>query len=378
MLEEAFASEDTLQELIADYPELLSGEQISPTNPRRWILIRREQGIADTEGGADRWALDHLLIDQDAVPTLVEVKRSRNPEIRRTIVGQMMEYAAHATLTWKVDDIRRSFEESNENPAIALAILLDSSGEPNEDEFWKQVETNLRTNRLRLLFVSDRIPDELSRVVEFLNSQMPKIEVLAVEIKQFSGTSGQTLVPRVIGRTAAPLSRFARGKNLDEQALIDSFDSEEVREAAGRLFQVSRSHGATYSWSPGGVSVRLRCAAWRAPLTVAWLYAPSAQGWMHAGGFIFGAGNGDRDFFERLPQSPRDILESWASEFSKHSYAKDVSTTGLRACSITHEDAAANIDLLSEGLDTVLSSLRALRAKDREPGEPSPRSPEFS
>ena len=38
---------------------------------------------------------------------------------------------------------------------------------------WQRVETNLRAARIRLLFVADGIPDELTRVVEFLNEQMP-------------------------------------------------------------------------------------------------------------------------------------------------------------------------------------------------------------
>ena len=39
MHEERFSQEDMLQELVADYPELLSGDWINPDNPRRWILI---------------------------------------------------------------------------------------------------------------------------------------------------------------------------------------------------------------------------------------------------------------------------------------------------------------------------------------------------
>ena len=43
---------------------------------RKWIIIKREKGIPDRPDAGDRWSVDHLLIDQDAVPTLVEVKRS--------------------------------------------------------------------------------------------------------------------------------------------------------------------------------------------------------------------------------------------------------------------------------------------------------------
>ena len=42
----------------------------------RWLLVRREMGVADREEGGDRWSLDHLFVDQDAIPTFVEVKRS--------------------------------------------------------------------------------------------------------------------------------------------------------------------------------------------------------------------------------------------------------------------------------------------------------------
>ena len=48
LTEEPFSSEDLLQALIADHPELLDGEQIRPDDPRRWILVKREKGIAET------------------------------------------------------------------------------------------------------------------------------------------------------------------------------------------------------------------------------------------------------------------------------------------------------------------------------------------
>ena len=94
-----FTSEDVLQSLIADHPHVLAGAQISgdPSRPIRWLLVRREAGIPDAEGGSARWAVDHLLLDQDARPTFVEVKRSTDTRIRREVVGQMLDYAANAT-----------------------------------------------------------------------------------------------------------------------------------------------------------------------------------------------------------------------------------------------------------------------------------------
>jgi hypothetical protein len=68
LVEETFAAEDILQALLADHPDLLAGDQIDESNPRRWLLVCREAGVPDREEGADRWSLDHLFLDQEGVP----------------------------------------------------------------------------------------------------------------------------------------------------------------------------------------------------------------------------------------------------------------------------------------------------------------------
>lgn len=49
------------------------------------------------------------------------------------------------------------------------------------------MQANLRAARIRMLFLTDRMPTELRRIVEFLNGQMQPAEVLAVELRQYEG-----------------------------------------------------------------------------------------------------------------------------------------------------------------------------------------------
>jgi len=86
MTEKAYDSEDQLQELLEKYPNILAGDQIDRATPRRWLSINRESAIAPEEDGVDRWNLDHLFIDQDGIPTQVEVKRSRDAEMRQKML----------------------------------------------------------------------------------------------------------------------------------------------------------------------------------------------------------------------------------------------------------------------------------------------------
>lgn len=109
MDETLYESESLLQELLAKHPDLLAGEQIDRSEPRRWLLISREMAVAADEDGPSRWSLDHLFLDQEGVPTLVEVKRSTDTRIRREVVGQMLDYAANA-VHWKVETFQSKFE----------------------------------------------------------------------------------------------------------------------------------------------------------------------------------------------------------------------------------------------------------------------------
>jgi hypothetical protein len=224
MREQPYDSEALLQELLAKYPNLLAGDQMDGTEARRWLLVSREMAIPGEEDGGGRWTLDHLFLDQDAIPTLVEVKRGSDTRIRREVVGQMLDYAANAVLNWPVETIRAKFEKTCElqglDPSNELARLLGDEGDG--ESFWQNTKTNLQAGRVRLVFVADEIPSELRRVVEFLNEQMDPAEVLAVEVKQYIGQGRmKTLVPRLIGQTIR--GGTARKPSSKAPAEVDKF-----------------------------------------------------------------------------------------------------------------------------------------------------------
>lgn len=210
---EPYDSEDLLQGLLERFPGLLMTGASSSEAGRRLLLIEREASVPDQTEGGGRWSVDHLFVDEEGVPTLVEVKRSTDTRIRREVVGQMLDYAANAVSYWPVEGIRVAFEktcsELEEDPEARLGAFLGST-EP--DAFWLQVKTNLQAGRIRMLFVADEIPAELRRVVEFLNEQMDPAEVGAVEIRQFVGEGMRTLVPRQVGQTAGSERRKGAGR----------------------------------------------------------------------------------------------------------------------------------------------------------------------
>lgn len=265
--EEAYASEDLLQTLLEKYPDLLAGDQINEASPRRWLLVSREVPVPGEEDGAGRWSLDHLFLDQDAVPTLVEVKRSSDTRIRREVVGQMLDYAANAVVYWPVESIWARFEAACESRSddpdqlIAELIEADPDDEAGIQAFRRQVKTNLQAGRVRLVFVADEIPPELRRIVEFLNEQMDPAEVLAVEIKQYVGEGIRTLVPRVMGHTAGSDKKGSGApsekRQWDESSFFQELEAKHSAEEAGvarKILEWAQSKDLSIWWGTGRIT----------------------------------------------------------------------------------------------------------------------------
>jgi len=114
---------------------------------------------------------------------------------------------------------------------------------------------------VRLIFVSDRIPDELRRIVEFLNEQMSQTEVLAVEIKQYvsQDSSLRTLVPRIIGQTAKAQDSKSGGarssRQWDEASFFDRLEEvrgQEETTIARALLEWAQRQRIPLRWGQGG------------------------------------------------------------------------------------------------------------------------------
>ena len=65
--------EQTLQDFIADFPDLVPGEEIDVDDPSVFVVIKAEAGVSSG-------SLDILLVDQKAVPTVIEAKLIDNRE----------------------------------------------------------------------------------------------------------------------------------------------------------------------------------------------------------------------------------------------------------------------------------------------------------
>lgn len=217
-----FKDEDELQALLARHVELMSGDR----DVGEWLLVTREADVPDDAAAPGRWSLDHLFVTQDAVPSLVEVKRASDTRIRREVVGQLLDYAANGARYWSADklaEFAKCTQGASYGERMRAFLKLDDSDElgASADAFWRKVETNLGAGRMRLVFAADRLPSELVTVIEFLNRSMPNIEVLGLQVQQYVFEGKKVIVTRTRGEVEA--DRRPADQPLPTNAAVRAF-----------------------------------------------------------------------------------------------------------------------------------------------------------
>ena len=203
-------NEDSMQALVARYPELISD------GDGDLLLIRREQPIGDSADSGGRWSLDHLFVTRSGVPVLVELKRASDTRLRREVVRQMLDYAANATAYWNPGRLAEAFSKTAEEAGQEADVVLSGVlvGATPSVDFWGTVDANFKAGSIKLVFVADTIPRELARIIEFMNEQM-EADVRGVELRWFESPSNGllTLTPRIIGETERAQANKSNGRS---------------------------------------------------------------------------------------------------------------------------------------------------------------------
>ncbi len=128
MGEQPYASEDVLQRALEEHPEVIAGSSTAGSRTGRLLLVKREMGVPGSEGGSSIWSLDHLFLDAEGVPVVVEVKRSSDTRIRREVVGQMLDYAANGVRYWPIENLRWRLSGGCSTTCIAVVSASVGAG----------------------------------------------------------------------------------------------------------------------------------------------------------------------------------------------------------------------------------------------------------
>lgn len=155
-------SEGQLQEFLYEHPDVLPVERIEPFFAPLVPLAREVR----LESGR----LDLLYANANGLLTLVECKLWKSEEARRSVVGQLLEYA-NDTSQLGFSELEAAVGRARNEPDFDLVQFMSEHVEDlDEVGFVDDVNRNLRLGRFLLLIVGDGIRERMEGIASYLQA----------------------------------------------------------------------------------------------------------------------------------------------------------------------------------------------------------------
>jgi hypothetical protein len=200
-------SEAWLQEALFRAPQVLSLSEVEPAlGPL--IPVCRELG---TEAGS----ADLIFVTATGRVVLIETKLWRNPDARRTVVGQILDYAKELA-SWSYEDFdARAATAAGSTPGHLLRCVKARAPEADEAEFVDNVRRSLRAGDFLLLIVGDGIRIGAEALVAFLERFGRLSFTLGLlEVAIYRMPDGSRLIqPRILAKTETITRTMLIGPN---------------------------------------------------------------------------------------------------------------------------------------------------------------------
>lgn len=188
-------TEEYIQNLAFEHPECIPVSEID----------KGYEGLIPvcTELRTPAGYADILYVTRNGKLCIVEAKLWRNPEARRKVIGQILDYAKELS-AWGYDDLQREVSRALKqtgNVLFELAKAKDSS--IDEAEFVDGVTQSLSRGEFLLIILGDGIREGAAGIAEFLET-VGKLQftfgLVEIAVYQLRGDE-RIIQPRVLAKT---------------------------------------------------------------------------------------------------------------------------------------------------------------------------------
>ena len=181
--------------------------------------------------------LDALYVTPTGRLVILEAKLWRNPEARRKVVAQILDYAKEFS-RWDYEDLQRETSRNLGKKGNAIyELVAEKYPEVEESQFVDEVQQSLRQGRFLLLILGDGIREGAAAIADFIGS-VGSLEFTfgLVELAMYRGEGvGLVVQPRVIARTVEMeryVIRLPDGGHIEDEVVQATEEDTELSDSA--------------------------------------------------------------------------------------------------------------------------------------------------
>lgn len=178
--------------------------------------------------------VDALYANADGRLTLAEFKLWRNPQARREVIGQILDYTQELA-RWGYEDLQREVSRRlGRHGNVLYELVREIAPGTDEAAFVDSVERYLSRGEFLLLIIGDGIREGVGKIVDFVQRHSGlHFQLALVEAALYRDRDNQIVVqPRVLARTEI-VQRIV----VETGTLIDAPEEEEQEDVLSDIEQ---------------------------------------------------------------------------------------------------------------------------------------------
>jgi hypothetical protein len=258
-----YANESELQNFLLSFPVLIP---LDDAEPDALPLLPIGSEVVVSSG-----FIDVLYIDASGMLTLAETKLKKNPEARREVVGQILEYAA-ALGQWSTKDVETraetflrcdsclpeykglSFQEAMAK--LSTRSTPEAGETTSVEDIRARIAEALRKGQLRLIIAVDDIHEQLRRTITYLNTYST-FQIYLLQLVRFEDQANrEVFVPTLFGYAQKANAERPKGTRWDQERFFEvlpAVKDESIQEIVRNLYTFT-SDCADLTWWGTGAS----------------------------------------------------------------------------------------------------------------------------
>jgi len=245
------AREIELQQLLVANPSLVPIEEIR--NGSSPLVLAVDEFELPSNGTVDILAFNTL-----GDIAIIECKLAANPESKRKVIGQVLEYASYLW-QWTYTDLNAQIERLK---GKSLVTLIEERADETWDEevFRQNIDACLKQGSFVLVIAVDEINDGLRQTIRYVNEcSKSTFSLFALELKMFRTEQVEILIPRLYG-TSAKASKIT-GISLTREEFLQEVERENgsaVAAVVRALLDWSEKVAHRVAWYKSSFAFKLR------------------------------------------------------------------------------------------------------------------------